>query len=316
VDDYCYPTNRMVLPLDGQWSSCHGGSSVKRATFVPEWRRRFASPYVKPKTAEDAAAWFRWCVGHHHLFLFWGTASYAFHRVVEAVKAGEADKAADWLNRAARLVRGSVGAMVNAAGFEPELYKEFLRPSMERCRPDFAAGSSKEHALMMIAFQNAKDAMKDAGFLVPAVQRASVPCALLAANTAINRVMSTWLAEHHQIVACFVGKKAPSLLDQVLRRQLSEMDENTNSLNKDAYIRNVIRSPEAQADYDRYFGVTRAPVGLEDLADILIHVLDGVYGHLAPQVTPKHRVWMAAGDSMMHSIVAELLDGSSLDLAA
>ncbi len=318
MNDPDFRVHRIALPPAGRLvpATCqfNGRGGVRGA---PIRRRIFESPYLEPTTDEEHAAAVQWLVGHHLLFFYWAGGAYTAQRAATAIRAGALGDAIRWMNRMSTLIHGSVGAMVTSARFSASLYADFIRPSMVRCRPDFSAKSAPDHIAMMIAYQEVKEALNAAGFLVSAAQRHRIPPALVAANSAMNQAMATWLKEHHAIVARFLGRGATSLLDDEVQRMLGELAQNaTEGFDKATYIREVIRGADAQVAYDAYFGVVRAEVTPQELAATLISVLDMVYRHLWPGISYRHWSWMAAGDSLLHQTITELVVEEPVALAA
>jgi len=301
-DEGDYAVSNVELPISARFPETRrtrNGHAAEREVLV--WRQRFESGFLVPHSQDEKLSSYRWLVGHDHLFLYWLTLSLAFEQVTAAIQNGNVQSATLWIDRASRLMLGSIGAMINSGDFSTETYRDFIRPSMLLAREDFSAASSKEHMMMMLSLQEMRDAMKRAGFGSEAVVPGA--CTLGDAYQGFRQAAQTWYHEHDAI-ALRLEPSDRSLLAEKLRK----MKEEGQSINWRDYINNVVRSPGAQQDYDRYFGVIRTQVlALEDLEAMLLHTLDRVRLHLSCALTPQQMAWLVEGDLMLLTITAERL---------
>jgi hypothetical protein len=276
----------------------------------PFKRQVFEPDFINPKTFEERLAWFRWVVGHQSLFHYWLLMAEAYRRVSDAVQHSKPKVAAFWLRRANLLKLGSIGVTMYSGSYDSCYYQELLRPSMERVRDDFTAYSSLDFYRQMVAEEEAGRALRDK-YGTPALN--SMPEDLAAANQGHVEAKRNWLYYHSQVAKQL--QPGDALLDIKLKKLAEETGE---TVNKSKYIKEVAQSPQAQADYDRFFGVVRQPsMFVEDFYTGLRFTLAAIHKDLsAVSLDAQLLGWMREGDDLMLAIVSELLDPPSYNLAA
>src|SRR5262249_56020004 len=70
---------RIELQADCKLPVHAPGAPVQPEPALPPWRQRFESALVQPRTDEERHAWYLWCQGHHHVFLYWQGTTLGFH---------------------------------------------------------------------------------------------------------------------------------------------------------------------------------------------------------------------------------------------
>lgn len=266
--------------------------------------------FLDPKTLEERIAWFRWGEGHQGLFHYWLLMAEACRHVNYAVEQGNSAVAAFWLRRANTLKLGSIGMMMYSGDYDSKYYQEFLRPSMERTRDDFTAYSSLDFYHLMVAEEEMGHALRDKygeAALNP------MPEELAEAQRAYSESRRKWLDYHFK--AAKQLQPGDALLDIKLKKLAEETGE---TVNKSKYIKEVAQSPEARADYDRYFGVVRqSSMFVEDFYTGLRYTLAAIHKDMpATNLDAQLLQWIQDGDAVMLAMVRELLDPPSYNLAA
>ncbi|MGB8507205.1 MAG: hypothetical protein WCD76_02270 [Pyrinomonadaceae bacterium] len=261
-------------------------------------RRSFRPEFINPTTSEELRAWFHWTVGHHHLFLYWLLIAESCREVTRGVTAQKSSVAALWLRRANTLMLGSIGAMMNSGDFRPEMYQDFLRPSMVRVREDFSAASSVEYYHLKLALEGVEEALAQAYGSGP------MPADITDAQRAFNEAKRMWFKYHFQ--AARQLQPGDALLDIALKR----MEQEGHKVSRGEYMEKVIRSPQAQADYDYYFGVERMRgMYAEDFRAYVFYTIGSVRRHLTEGSMDADMLRMIyEGDELMKTIVEEVLD--------
>jgi len=269
-------------------------------------RRPFQPQFINPVTEQQWHAWFHWVVGHHHLFLYWLLIAESCNEVTRAITSQKSPVAALWLHRANTLMLGSIGAMMNSGDFSPEMYQDFLRPSMVRVREDFSAASSIEYHRLKLALDGMEQALKQA------YEELSMPAEIADALNAFNDGKRMWFKYHFQ--AARQLQPGDALLDIALKR----MEQEGHKVTRSEYMDKVIRSPQAQADYDYYFGVERVRgMYAEDFRAYVLYTIGSIQRGLAASSLDADLLRLVyEGDELMKTITGEVLDIGSINRAA
>lgn len=295
-----YPVYHLELPEDSRLPrACRTElTTVSQVRQPVTHRRPFRPEFINPTTSEELRAWFHWTVGHHHLFLYWLLIAESCDEVTRAVTSQKSSVAALWLNRANTLMLGSIGAMMNSGDFRPEMYQDFLRPSMVRVREDFSAASSVEYHRLKLAFEGMEQKLAQTYGAGP------VPAEIEDAQRAFNDAKRMWFKYHFQ--AARQLQPGDALLDIALKR----MEEEGHKISRGEYMEKVIRSPQAQADYDRYFGVERVRgMYAEDFRAYVFYTIGSVAKHLKGGSLDAEMLRLVhEGDELMKTIAEEVLD--------
>src|SRR5262249_19897805 len=142
---------RIELQADCKLPVHAPGAPVQPEPALPPWRQPFESALVQPRTDEERHAWYLWCQGHHHVFLYWQVTTLACEQATAALDQGDLKQAVLRTRYVATLTRGNAAAMVHCGSVERGVYDRFLRPSMAKARPDFSAASSADLLVMVTA---------------------------------------------------------------------------------------------------------------------------------------------------------------------
>jgi hypothetical protein len=227
---------RLVLPSDARIPTQRLDG---RATDGDApWQIPYQSRFVTIAGDRDARAWFHFCLGHHLEFLQWQATAAACDRVSAAVVAGDPVAVRRWMGRTARLIRGSGVLLHYCAAFDAEAYDPCLRASMEAERDDFSGDMSNEFLTMMEAKARMVQALTDAGHLGHELQ-------------AFRAAERAWHLHHGEVIRALHPGKS------LLREKLERLADESTEFDYRAYVDGVVRSPQALADYDDYFGVSR-----------------------------------------------------------
>jgi hypothetical protein len=244
----------------------------------------------QPAAFEEDEVWFRWVVGHQHLFLYWIVQADLCERAERALKAGKEARAARLLRLLTALRWGEIAAMLNCGNLASSLYQAILRPKMEAVRADFSARSAQDYLAMETAMTALRKALRQ-------LPRSSG--ALGRALGAYQQACSKW-KEHHIEVA---ERLQPGVSLAVLAFQ--RLRDQGLALSFPQYVDSVIQSTEAMAQYDRFFGVERAHVGLEELARTALWVLGQAHRILA--LSREQLKWVLRGDHLLVAYLDHLL---------
>ncbi len=283
-----YTAYIVALPEDSRIPPRHrgdeGGTPAPRGSLG----RPCEPDFDRPRNAEEGLAWFRWVVGHQHLFLYWMVEAEVCQRASRALRAGDADRAARWLGLATALRWGEIAAMLNCGSLPTELYQAFLRPKMEAVRADFSARSAQDY----LALEGALEALrKDLSTF------RDQPAHVAKARQAFRQSCTHW-RQHHIEVA---ERLQPGVSLAV--REYQRLREEGIGMSFPQYVDRVIQSKEVMAVYDRFFGIERVRMGLEEFAETTVRTLGQAHRMLA---LPREQLkWVLRGD---HLLVA-FLDG-------
>lgn len=278
---------RMVLPLDSEIPA----ALIERPARYEEghpWQEPYVSPLVDLPSARERDGWFHFCHGHHVEFLYWEATRLAARRARAAFIDEDLAEARRWLARVDRLIRGS-GALLHYCGdLDPEIYDPCLRASMETARPDFSGDMSRDFLTMMDSKAGLVEVLTAGG-------------AALEEDLRVFRQAERYWTRHHGevISALHPGK---SLLQDTVAAMMRESE----SFDFRAYVETVVRSEQALADYDAYFGVTRSSaMGLGDYWTQAVEKLATV--HRSFELDAPTRSALMRGDAVVLAILSEAL---------
>jgi hypothetical protein len=239
-----------------------------------------------PRTDGEREAWFRWVVGHQHLFLYWIIEADVCKRVSGALRSGNADRAARLLGLATALRYGEIAAMVNCGNLPSEVYQAFLRPKMEAVRADFSARSAQDYLALEVATEEVHNAFRG----LP-----DLPSHLSNARQAFRKVCTRWKEYHIEVAE----RLQPGVSLAVLEYQ--RLRDQGLGLSFPQYVDQVIQGRQAMDDYDRFFGIRRARMSLEEFADTAVGILGQVHGILA---LPREELkWVLRGDHLLVAVI-------------
>jgi hypothetical protein len=276
----------IVLPRDGRIPSAREQDVASTGTESPPWSQPYTSRLFHPDGDEDRAAWFHFCHGHHVEFIYWGVLAHACELVTAALAAGDGAVADRWLARAEALIRGS-GAMLYFCGaLGADVYDRCLRPSMEAERDDFSGDMSREFLSMMVAKAAMVAALKDGH---PELA------------DRFHKAERVWYQHHGEVVhALHPGKS-------LLREKVERLEQEVESFDYKAYLEDVVRSEQALADYDDYFGVQRSgSLTLDEYWTQALEKLATVHSSFA--MGPTQRDELMRGDAAVLAVVSELFE--------
>jgi hypothetical protein len=293
-------TSRFVVgPLLALESSRIPTASIANAgeAAAPALGRLLADtphPLIAPRTPHERRAWFHWCGGHQHVFLYWHAIVHACDEVLSAHRGGEPADVARWLYRLDLLIRGSAAAMLNCSLRDPEVYVSLLRPSMKAAREDFSAESAQDFRVSTAAKHDALAAVEGDRILMTDVRVAD-------AVERFHGAERFWLRTHGEVMQSL--HRGPSLLQIHVR----SLQRDGHRMDYRHYLDSIAHAREASADYDRYFLVERrAAIDLRLYRDMVLrkvllmhHDLD-----LLPDV---QLAALFAGDGLLVKIPGELL---------
>jgi hypothetical protein len=253
-------------------------------------------------TPEETQAWYRWCVGHHYLFDHWLLMAECCRNVSYFVREHKPGAAARWLRRAEILMCSSTGAMMYSGAFEGAHYRKFLRKTMSDVREDFSAGSSLEYYELMAATDHMGRVLREVY-----VAENAMPEELAVAHRLYNEARHRWFGFHFRAAE----RLQPG--DSLLQDKIRKWEEETGkAISKAEYIKSTVRSPEARADYDRYFGVIRQDqMYAEDFHSSVRRTIGDVHADMPACGLEEQFVnWMEDGNKVMLEITSEILDPS------
>ena len=268
------------IPTDRQQGATTGEES-------PPWLHPYTTGLLELTTDDDRVAWFHFCHGHHCEFLYWQVLAHACERVTAAISADDAAQAERWLDRATALIRGSGALLYFCGALDAETYDRCLRPSMEAERDDFSGDMSREFLAMMDAKADMVEALKAAGDQ--------------SLNDRFHGAERTWYAHHGEVVhALHPGKS-------LLREKVDRLEQEVESFDYRAYVDNVVRSDQALADYDDYFGVQRSEsLTLDDYWTQALEKLATLHSGFAIGATQREE--LMRGDAALLAVISELLE--------
>ncbi len=125
------------------------------------------APHVDtPPPLDDASrqAIARWKRGHHLFHLFVVSMNSRLSAVLNALSAQQWQDLADHLTALGVLYAGATESMQYASDFPPEIYRDFVRPSMEPpwLEPGFSAVFNRDHEVMLSRVKVLRSALKTA----------------------------------------------------------------------------------------------------------------------------------------------------------
>jgi hypothetical protein len=274
------------------------GAPVQPLPALPRWRQPFASALVQPKTEEEHLAWYCWCQGHHHVFLYWQVTTLVCEQATAALDQGDLEQAVRLTGRVATLTRGNAAAMIHCGSVERGVYDCFLRPSMMKARGDFSAASSADLLVMVSAKARLLEALHRA-------EKKGAP-ALAQAEADLHQAERFWHQRHAEIIA----RLHPG--HSLLQEKIESLAASGTRIDYQAYIERIIHAQRARDDYDRYFGVVRRPaMTLEDYWTMALNKLEHLHHRL--DLPPTILRWLMQGDSLLLAVISEQL---SQELAA
>jgi hypothetical protein len=268
----------------------------------------FQSAYLVPQSSEEYRAWLQWCGGHHHLFLYWLFMAHSCAQANDGLSVKNPDKAAFWLERFRKLLMGSLSVMLCASDFSPELYNALIRPSMVRVREDFSGVSSKEYAELIAQFTGLRAQIKR---LEEDGADSDLPDNLAQAVAATRSSWPLWFQEHHRIARRF-DPEGSSLLELALKK----MERAGTPVDKQKYMAEVLRSPEAREAQDLYFGVDRTCTSSDSLAATVMRSIETTRTCLATGLSPRDTAQLIEGDVVLAQIVSDRTAASAIPKAA
>lgn len=249
-----------------------------------------------PLDGEEERVWFRWVVGHQHLFFYWIVQADLGRRIRQALEDAQLDRAARRLRHLASLRRGEIAAMLNCGDLASPLYQSVLRPRMVAIRADFSARSAQDYVAMETEMDRLGEFLRD-----PSRESES----LAAAHREYRDACTAW-KQHHIEVAERLQPGA-SLAVQEYRRQRAEGLEMSFS----HYVAAVIQSTEAMAQYDRFFGIERASMSIDELASTATWVVSQAHRLLLLPLEPL--VWLMRGDQLLLAHLDRALRATASD---
>jgi hypothetical protein len=260
-------------------------------------------PLITPRSPHERRAWFHWCGGHQHVFLYWHAIVHACGEVMSVQREGKPAEVARWLYRLDVLIRGSAAAMLNCSLRDPEVYVSLLRPSMKAAREDFSAESAQDFRIATAAKHDALSAVEADRALMADVRIAD-------AVERFHGAERFWLRTHAEVMQSL--HHGPSLLQIHVR----SLQRDGHRMDYRHYLDTIAHAQEASADYDRYFLVERRPaIDLRLYRDMVLrkvllmhHDLD-----LLPDV---QLAALFAGDGLLVKIPGELLRAGAPGRAA
>ncbi len=289
-----YAVYKIVLPADCRIPTVRDTES-KTTQTQQKWLELFDTKYINPKTDEEHHAWFHWCNGHHHTFLYWQIESYACEQVTNYLGERNVEQAVFWLKRAAKLVRGTTAVMINCGEFNPHIYDGFIRPAMKALREDFSADSSVDFLTQFKTKLKMLNAIKD---FTPNEQKDGM--LLKKAEDDFHDAEKYWMHKHIEIT----HKLHPG--DSLLQEKLKHMADQGVHVHYNTYLINVVESREAEADYDHFFGVERTT----DMTfeSYWSQALNKLYlAHQDLHTTQEITHGIMQGDSLLMTIISEQL---------
>jgi hypothetical protein len=261
-------------------------------------QRPLCQPYYPasgpPGTEEECLTWFRWVVGHQHLFLYWSIQADVCRRVSRALQSGQTARAVRLLDVATALRWGEIAAMLNCGSLPPERYQAFLRPQMEAVRADFSARSAHDYLVLERALDQLRKDLR---------QLKNPDDRLARARQAFLKSCTQWRERHIEVAE----RLQPGVSLAVLEYQ--RLRDQGLGLSFPQYVDQVIQSREALAVYDRFFGVQRVRMSLEEFAETAVWVLGQIHRILA---LPREQLkWVLRGDHLLIAIIDRLLCSES-----
>jgi len=253
----------------------------------PPWTEPYTSHLFEPQNEGDRAAWFHFCHGHHVEFLYWEMTRLACQRVTAALEDGDDAEAERWLGRVDALTRGS-GAMLYFCGaLDAETYDRCLRTSMEAERDDFSGDMSRDFLAMMDAKAKMKASLESGG--------------KQELTDRFRRAERVWMIHHGDVVRALHPGKS------LLREKVEQLEQEAESFDYQAYVDNVVRSEQALADYDDYFGVRRSDsITLDEFWTQALEKLATV--HSGFSLESEQREELMRGDAVLIAVLSELLE--------
>lgn len=261
-------------------------------------REIFKPEFIKPVTSGERRAMFHWIVGHHLLFIQWELMTECCNQAAVALEEQRFSAALFWLNRATTITKASIAAMEFSGDFSPDLYKDFIRPAMTRVREDFAGGSSLDYYRYSLA-------VKNLGATFAQTNMATELSAIAEAMQALKEAGHAWFKRH-----IAVAENLQPDMDSLLQKEIRNIAQSGQKVSREKYMNEIIRSPDAQHDYDTFFGVTRPEVMfIEDFNHFLDYTLNAVNKTLRfSSLTLESRKWLKAGEIVMREIAEEAID--------
>jgi hypothetical protein len=240
--------------------------------------------------SEENEVWFRWVVGHQHLFLYWIVQADLCARATRALQAGKWARATQLLRRLAVLRWGEIAAMLNCGNLASALYQAVLRPKMELVRADFSARSAQDYLAMETVLTALRKTLRQLPYADEALEQA---------QRVFQRACAQW-KEHHIEVA---ERLQPGISLAVIEYQ--RLRDQGLGLSFPQYVDTVIQSTEAMAQYDRFFGVERLRMDLQDFAETALEVVAQAHRILA---LPREQLkWVLRGDHLLVAYLDHLL---------
>jgi hypothetical protein len=285
-----FPVYTVALPEDSRLPRRGPTDTVPSQGGEASARQLLFSERDQPRSDEEREVWFRWVVGHQHLFLYWIVQGEICRRATRAWRTGDADRAARLLHVAAALRWGEIAAMLNCGELPPDDYQAFLRPKMELVRADFSARSAQDYLVFETALSELR---KDLRTLK------DVPAPLAQARLAFQKANTRWKELHIEVAE----RLQPGVSLAVMEFQ--RLRDQGLGMSFPQYVDDVIQSKAAMAQYDDFFGVRRVPVSAEQFAETAVWVLNQAHRILA---LPREQLrWVLRGDHLVLAII-----GSSL----
>ena len=116
-----------------------------------------------------------------------------------------------------------------------------------------------------------------------------------------HRAERVWYAHHGEVVHGLHPGKS------LLREKVDRLEQEVESFDYRAYVDNVVRSDQAQSDYDDYFGVTRSDsITLDDYWTQALEKLATVHSRFAMGATQRDE--LMRGDAALLAVLSELLE--------
>ncbi|MBV8160499.1 MAG: hypothetical protein JO265_06210 [Acidimicrobiia bacterium] len=284
-DEAPLPTE-IVLPVDGRLP--HDRKRAPAAeSDVATWQRPYVSDYLPALTTPATRAWFHFCHGHHMEFLYWQATRAVCELAADAAKAGEDAVLDQAVQRACQLIYGSGAMLLYCAAFDPAVYDPCLRSSMAADRSDFSGDMSQDFLAMTVAKADLVDALR---------ARAGAG----GHEAVLREAERYWHERHaHVIISLHKGK---SLLAETVDRLKAQSE----TFDYRQYVDSVVHSGQAERDYDRYFGVTRADdLTIDDYWTQAVEKVATVHRHFA--ASAEDRAHLARGDGVLLAVVSERL---------
>lgn len=227
---------KLALPSDAQIPTRR--MDGRRRVGEAYWDVPYQSRFVSLDGAADHDAWLHFCHGHHLEFLHWQATSLTCRKALEAVEADDHVALVAWMDRTTRLIRGSGALLHYCAAFDPSAYDPCLRVSMEAERDDFSGDMSTEFLAMMDQKAALVRTLTAAGHLGHELQ-------------AFRSAERAWARDHGEVIRRLHPGKS------LLREKVERLEHEAADFDYGSYVRTVVRSSEALAAYDDYFGVER-----------------------------------------------------------